>query len=122
MRDIKSSELCLNFLKTFPRLVKTLESFALEKRKEKAFTIRVTSSIVSSKDSWRRVVILPQEMVLEVLLFTVKNLPMSRYGTPTLTKVCSLWPTQARTQMEVSSSFVSDPLLISTKSILSSAE
>jgi len=109
---MKSSALCLNFLKTFPKLAKTLESFALEKSKETAYTIKETSSIVSFVALWRKVVILRPETVLEVLLYMVKNSLMSRYGTHTLTKVYSLWPTQAKTQMEANSSFVSDPLLI----------
>ena len=122
MRDTKSHALCSNFLKMSPKLVKTLEPFALVKGKAKAFTIKATSSIESFAASWRKVVTLQPETVLEVFLSTAINLLMSRYGTLTLTRVCSPWPMQARTQMEASSSFVLDPLLISTKSIPSSAE
>ena len=111
-RGMRNHALCLNFSKMSQRLAKTSEPSALVKRAAKAYTIKVTSSIASLRASWLKAVTLRLEMVLVAVLFTAKSLLTSKYGTLILTRVYYLWPTQVKTQMEASSSFVLEPLLI----------
>merc|ERR1712166_110308 len=107
-----------NSSRRLPRLLRTLELSALERREpenlESLFTSRALNSIELLMASWPREVISLPETELEVNQFMEKSSTTRTLPRSTLAEVSSPWLTLAKTPTDLNSSSASELPLIST--------